>query len=88
LRANLPSRFKLRTSPKAYYATEVPSGLTPIPECMPDDYKTPNIVDAYQMYYMMDKMAFARFTPKFDTRPKEEIIKDLDEMCQFKDSVV
>lgn len=84
LRTNLPSHFELRTSPKAYYATEVPPGLTPIPECMPDDYKVPNVVDAYQMYYIVDKMEFARFTPKskklyFDSRPKDELIKDLDD---------
>lgn len=84
LRENLPSRFELRVSTKAYYATEVPPGLTPIPECMPDDYKGPNIVDAYQMYYMMDKLQFARYTPKskklfFDTRPKDDLIRELDD---------
>jgi hypothetical protein len=51
---------------------------------MPDDYKVPNVVDAYQMYYIVDKMEFARFTPKskklyFDSRPKDELIKDLDD---------
>jgi len=51
---------------------------------MPEEYKMPSIVDAYQMYYMMDKMDFARFTPKskklyFDTRTKDELIKDLDD---------
>lgn len=85
LRKNMPSHFELRLSAKAYYATEdIPDGLTPIPECMPEEYKMPSIVDAYQMYYMMDKMDFARFTPKskkmyFDTRSKDELIKDLDD---------
>jgi len=93
LRANIPSRFELRKSPKAYYAMEVPPGLTPIPECMPDDYRGPNIVEAYQMYYMMDKMHFARFTPKtyFDTRSKDALIADIDNDTvprQFKDSIV
>ena len=91
LRENTPSRFEVRKSPNAYYATEdIPAGLTPIPECMPEEYKVPSIVKAYQMYYMMDKMKFARFTPKmfssklnvymyFDTRTKDELIKELDE---------
>ena len=82
---NIPSRFELRVSTRAYYATDdIPEGLTPVPECMPDEYKMPSIVDAYQMYYMMDKMNFARFTPKskklyFDTRTRDELIKDLDD---------
>jgi hypothetical protein len=85
LRENLPSRFELRVSTKAYYAVEdIPEGLTPIPECMPEAYKMPSIVEAYQMYYMMDKMQFARFTPKskklyFDARPKDELIGELDD---------
>ena len=88
---NIPSRFEVRKSPKAYYATEdIPVGLTPIPECMPEEYKDPSIVKAYQMYYTVDKMEFARFTPKsfssklnvhmyFDTRTKDELIKELDD---------
>jgi len=60
---------------------------------MPDDYRRPNIVEAYQMYYMMDKMHFARFTPKtyFDTRSKDALIADIDNDTvprQFKDSIV
>jgi hypothetical protein len=94
LRENIPSRFELRVSPKAYYAVDdIPVGLTPIPECMPEEYKMPSILDAYKMYYMMDKMQFARFTPKiyFDTRSKEALIADLDNDTvprQFKDSIV
>ena len=82
LRENIPSRFELRVNTKAYYAVEdIPAGLTPIPECMPEKFKMPSIVDAYKMYYMMDKLQFARFTPKsyFDTRTKEELIKELDD---------
>lgn len=83
LKGNLPSHFELRKSPKAYYATrDVPSGLTPVPECMPDEYKTPSIIDAYQMYYMVDKMEFARYSPKLfacSTKTKDELIHDLDE---------
>lgn len=91
LHENIPCRFDVRKSPKAYYATEdIPTGLTPIPECMPEEYKDPSIVKAYQMYYMMDKMEFARYTPKsffsklhvhmyFDTRTKDELIQELDD---------
>lgn len=80
LRDNIPKHFELRVSPKAYYATEdIPPGLTPIPECMPDEYKRSSITEAYQLYYLMDKMAFARFTPKFDSRSKEDIIKEHDD---------
>ena len=62
LRTNIPKHFERRTSAKAYYATdELPTGLTPIPECMPDEYKTASIIDAYNMYYTMEKMKFARF---------------------------
>jgi hypothetical protein len=28
---------------------------------MPEEYRRPSIVDAYQLYYMMDKMSFARY---------------------------
>jgi len=81
--SNIPSRFELRTSPKAYYATlDIPHGLTPIPECMPDDYKMPSIIDAYKMYYMMDKMKFARYTPKsmlFSLKSSDELIHEFDE---------
>jgi hypothetical protein len=50
-----PSHFEERRSDTAFYSKEG------IPECMPDDYKRESVVDAYQMYYMMDKMQFARF---------------------------
>lgn len=55
LRNNQPSSFTARKSDTAYYSKEG------IPECMPDDYKHENVVDAYQMYYMMEKMQFARY---------------------------
>jgi len=28
---------------------------------MPEQYRCPSVVDAYQMYYMMEKMGFARY---------------------------
>jgi hypothetical protein len=46
---------------------------------MPDDYKMPSIIDAYKMYYMMDKMEFARYTPKsklFFPNAKDELDED------------
>jgi len=32
-----------------------------IPECMPEPYKRRGIVEAYQLYYMVEKMSFARY---------------------------
>jgi len=55
LRNNHPSHFEEKRSDTAFYSKEG------IPECMPDDYKRESVVDAYQMYYMMDKMQFARY---------------------------
>ena len=52
---NRPSHFEERKSEKAYYSKEG------IPECMPEQYHRESIVDAYQLYYMMDKMSFARY---------------------------
>jgi len=52
---NRPSHFEKRVSDTAYYSNEG------IPECMPEEYHHPSITDAYQMYYMMDKMKFARY---------------------------
>jgi hypothetical protein len=52
---NRPSHFEKRMSDTAYYSSEG------IPECMPEEYHHPSITDAYQMYYMMDKMKFARY---------------------------
>jgi hypothetical protein len=63
LHENIPSRFELRESDKAYYASEdIKSGLTRIPECMPDEYKDPSIIKSYEKYYVGDKLKFARFT--------------------------
>ena len=55
LYTNHPSTFTQRKSDTAYYSEEG------IPECMPEEYKTKSIIQAYQMYYMMDKMGFARY---------------------------
>lgn len=50
-----PTNFETHKSDTAYYSQEG------IPECMPEQYRQPNIVDAYQLYYMVDKMRFARY---------------------------
>jgi hypothetical protein len=50
-----PTRFTERRSPTAYYSREG------IPECMPEQYRSPSITEAYQLYYMVDKMPFARY---------------------------
>jgi len=55
LHENRPSHFEERKSGTAYYSNEG------IPECMPEEYKSKNVVDAYQLYYMVDKMGFARY---------------------------
>jgi len=52
---NHPSHFEERRSDTAYYSDEG------IPECMPEQYRQPSVVDAYQLYYMVDKMSFARY---------------------------
>lgn len=52
---NHPSHFEERKSETAYYSYEG------IPECMPEEYRRKSIVEAYQVYYMMDKMSFARY---------------------------
>ena len=58
LRNHHPSHFEERRSETAYYSVEG------IPECMPEQYRCPSVVDAYQMYYMMEKMGFARYKDK------------------------
>jgi hypothetical protein len=57
-----PSHFEEHRSETAYYSNEG------IPECMPDQYKCPGVVDGYQMYYMMDKMSFARYKIPVDIK--------------------
>ena len=62
LHENRPSHFKERKSETAYYSEEG------IPECMPEQYRRPSITDAYRMYYMMDKMSFARYKIPVNTK--------------------
>jgi hypothetical protein len=50
-----PSHFKERRSDSAFYSKEG------IPECMPESYRQGGIVEAYQLYYMMEKIQFARY---------------------------
>ncbi len=59
---NHPSQFEERKSETAYYSREG------IPECMPEEYRRESIVEAYQIYYMMDKMSFARYKSVLDTK--------------------
>jgi len=60
---NQPNYFEIRESEKAYYATkDVRNDLTRIPECMPDKYKVPSIIESYKLYYMGEKEGFARYT--------------------------
>ena len=55
LHQNHPTHFEERKSETAYYSKEG------IPECMPEQFSSPRIVEAYQMYYMVDKMHFALY---------------------------
>ena len=51
------------------YATGDEAHITEPPQCMPDEYKTKNYVEAYRNYYVGDKKRFAKYkngkTPKF-----------------------
>ncbi len=38
------------------------SELTPFEQCMPDDYKQKNPVDAYKLFYSRDKISFCSYT--------------------------
>ena len=59
---NIPVKFELVESPKAYYSSlGYPTNLTKIPECMPEKYHTENIVDAYTSFYKGEKLSFARW---------------------------
>jgi len=59
---NHPTHFEERKSETAYYSKEG------IPECMPEQFRSSSIVEAYQMYYMVDKMHFARYKIPIDTK--------------------
>jgi hypothetical protein len=59
---NHPTHFEERKSETAYYSKEG------IPECMPEQFRSPSIVEAYQMYYMVDKMHFARYKIPIDSK--------------------
>jgi len=52
---HVPEHFEDRKSDTAYYSIEG------IPECMPEEYRQASVVDAYQLYYMVEKMYFARY---------------------------
>jgi len=59
---NHPTHFEERKSETAYYSKEG------IPECMPEQFRSSSIVEAYQMYYMVDKMHFARYKIPIDSK--------------------
>ena len=40
-------------------ATITRTGLTPFVQCMPEEYRGPNAVEAYRRYYRADKSQFA-----------------------------
>jgi hypothetical protein len=55
LHDHVPERFTELKSETAYYSKQG------IPECMPEEYKEPNVVNAYRLYYAAEKMRFARY---------------------------
>jgi hypothetical protein len=57
-----PATFEEKRSETAYYSDEG------IPECMPEPYKRKGIVEAYQLYYMAEKMSFARYKIPVNTK--------------------
>ena len=58
---NVPQKFEFVESPKAYYSSDCGLGLSRIPECMPEQYHTKDIVDAYSAFYRGEKLRFARW---------------------------
>ena len=46
-----------------YGRLNLPSiGLTEFPQCMPDEYKRSDPIEAYHLYYIYDKSRFAKWT--------------------------
>lgn len=68
------------TKPLAAPPESLASGLTPHAQAMPDFYKCPDAIDAYRMYYVGEKLRFARW--RFTERPYwlDEYIARLDKI--------
>jgi len=59
---NLPPPYKEIRNPTATYSiVGFPSEVTPVPLCMPDEYKHPNVLVANYQYYAGAKLKFARW---------------------------
>tara|TARA_B100000519_G_C14119456_1_gene379705 strand:+ start:15 stop:578 length:564 start_codon:yes stop_codon:yes gene_type:complete len=52
-------------------------GLTEMPQCMPDDVKADNAVDAYRNYYVQYKKSFAKWTD----RPTPNFMEELKDVA-------
>ena len=62
LHDNLPPSYREIRNPNATYSTVgFPSEVTPVPLCMPDQYKHYNVLVANYKYYTGDKLRFARW---------------------------
>jgi len=62
---NLPPPCKEIRNPTAVYSTVgFPSEVTPVPMCMPEEYKHYNVLIAYYKYYVEAKLKFARWRLK------------------------
>jgi hypothetical protein len=63
LYSNVPTGFREITSEKAHYSTYgFPSLLTPIPQCMPKENHRENVIEANYLYYLNDKLPFAKWS--------------------------
>lgn len=63
LYSNVPTGFREITSEKAHYSTcGFPSLLTPIPQCMPKENHRENVIEANYLYYLNDKLPFAKWS--------------------------
>ena len=63
LTRNIPRLVVPLVSETATYATTgFPEKVSPVPLCMPEQYKHPHLLIAYHKYYIGDKFRFARWS--------------------------
>ena len=59
-----PIQDEIRNNRATYSTTGFPTWVTPVPQCMPDEYKDPHLIVANFNYYRGDKLRFARWSFK------------------------
>jgi hypothetical protein len=63
---NIPKGFVEVLNPNAYYSsTGFPKHLTPIPECMKEEYHQPNLLKANINNYINEKFLFAKWNKHY-----------------------